>query len=223
MVFRKQQLDFEEVDRRYDELKRLFEAGDITEEDFDAQLRQLMVQDEEGRWWAKSRRSGEWHYYDGIAWFRGTPPGGRPTPRATPSTEERVSEYQPQCEGQGAWWRRKEVLGAIAIVFAGATWIVWALIIAVVSAPAPLTLYLGAFALTQVGTLVGLMGLRMQQGASYRVLATAGFLLASISIAFLLISTVIYLIAPDVIDRIPEWLLYFSMDFYGLGTLDLYL
>lgn len=37
-----------------------------------------MVQDAEGRWWAKHRETGEWHYYDGNAWVRGTPPGYQP-------------------------------------------------------------------------------------------------------------------------------------------------
>jgi hypothetical protein len=31
------------------------------------------VQDDEGRWWVKSRNTGEWHYHDGSAWVEGTP------------------------------------------------------------------------------------------------------------------------------------------------------
>jgi hypothetical protein len=80
MDFGKQQLDFEEVDRRYAKLKQLRQAGDTTEEEFDEQLKQLMVQDDEGRWWAKSRKNGEWHYHDGRSWVRGTPPGYAPQP-----------------------------------------------------------------------------------------------------------------------------------------------
>jgi hypothetical protein len=67
-------VDFQEADRRYVEIKRRHEAGELAQEEFDEQLKQLMVQDEEGRWWAKSRRSGEWHYHDGNRWVRGTPP-----------------------------------------------------------------------------------------------------------------------------------------------------
>jgi beta-lactam-binding protein with PASTA domain len=34
-----------------------------------------MVQDEEGRWWAKHRDTGKWNVFDGITWVEGTPPG----------------------------------------------------------------------------------------------------------------------------------------------------
>jgi beta-lactam-binding protein with PASTA domain len=74
MDFRERGVDFEEVDRRYAQLKRLHEAGEITEEEFDEQLKRSMVQDQGGRWWSKSRKSGEWHYNDGNAWVPGTPP-----------------------------------------------------------------------------------------------------------------------------------------------------
>jgi hypothetical protein len=66
-------VDFQEADRRYVEIKRRHEAGELAQEEFDEQLKQLMVQDEDGRWWAKSRSSGEWHYHDGNSWVRGTP------------------------------------------------------------------------------------------------------------------------------------------------------
>src|SRR5215211_3069084 len=74
MDFRGPERSFEEADRRYAELKRLHEAGEITEEEFDEHLKRSMVQDEGGRWWSKSRQSGEWHYHDGNAWVPGTPP-----------------------------------------------------------------------------------------------------------------------------------------------------
>jgi hypothetical protein len=75
MDFEERNPDFEEADRRYAELKRLFEAGDITEKEFDEQLQRSMVQDQRDRWWAKSRETGEWHYHDGSAWILSTPPG----------------------------------------------------------------------------------------------------------------------------------------------------
>ena len=75
MDFRERGVDFEEVDRRYAQLKRLHEAGEITPEEFDEQLKRSMVQDESGRWWSKSRETGEWHYHDGSAWIAGSPPG----------------------------------------------------------------------------------------------------------------------------------------------------
>jgi hypothetical protein len=77
MDFRDHEIDFGEADRRYAELKRQHDAGTIDDEEFEAQRQRLMVQDDEGRWWAKFGKSGEWHYRDGITWTRGTPPGYR--------------------------------------------------------------------------------------------------------------------------------------------------
>src|SRR3954453_19797917 len=74
MDFKGRQLGFQEADRHYAELKRLLDAGVISDEVFDARLKQLMVQDDEGRWWAKSRNTGTWHYHDGSAWIQDTPP-----------------------------------------------------------------------------------------------------------------------------------------------------
>jgi hypothetical protein len=47
----------------------------------------MMVQDDEGRWWAKSRKTGDWHYYDNNSWIQGTPPGYQ-SDTSDPVTEE---------------------------------------------------------------------------------------------------------------------------------------
>jgi hypothetical protein len=83
--FEDQGVDFREVDRVYLELKQRQESGGLTQEEFDEQLKQLMVQDEEGRWWVKSRKTGEWHYYAGTTWIKDTPPGYEPI-QGGPST-----------------------------------------------------------------------------------------------------------------------------------------
>lgn len=83
-----QGVDFREVDRRYAELKQRQESGGLTQEEFDEQLKQLMVQDEEGRWWVKSRSAGEWYYHDGTDWIKDMPPGYEPLqggPSTTPA------------------------------------------------------------------------------------------------------------------------------------------
>ena len=74
MDFRVRELSFQEADRRYAELTRQRDDGSISDEEFDAQRRQLTVQDDEGRRWAKIGKSGDWHYRDGGAWVRSTPP-----------------------------------------------------------------------------------------------------------------------------------------------------
>ena len=49
-------MDFQEADRRYVDIKRSYESGGLTQEELGEQLKQLMVQDEEGRWWASPAR-----------------------------------------------------------------------------------------------------------------------------------------------------------------------
>ena len=68
MDFDEPRTGFQEADRRYAELKRQRDAGEIDDARFDAELQRLAVQDDEGRWWAKSRETGEWQYNDGGAW-----------------------------------------------------------------------------------------------------------------------------------------------------------
>jgi hypothetical protein len=87
-----QEVDFHEADRRYAEIKRRHEAGTLTDKEFDEQLKELMVQDQEDHWWVKSRTTGEWHYYDGTAWIKDTPPGYEPLQAASrdPSHSESV-------------------------------------------------------------------------------------------------------------------------------------
>jgi len=90
------EIDFQEADRRYAEVKRQLEDGTISTEKFDAERQRLMVQDDEGRWWAKSRNKGEWNYYDGSAWVRDDPPGYQPL--QTPPAQS-VADRQRRLEG----------------------------------------------------------------------------------------------------------------------------
>jgi hypothetical protein len=89
------EIDFREADRRYAELKRQRDAGSISDEEFDVQLQQLIVQDDDGRLWLKIGENGEWHYLDGRVWTPGTPPGYQLPP--TPPTE-RAPDQQSQLE-----------------------------------------------------------------------------------------------------------------------------
>lgn len=81
-----QGVDFQEAERRYAEIKQRHEAGTLTNEEFDEQLKQLMVQDQEGLWWVKSRGTGDWYKHDGTAWIKDTPPGYEPLQAASQVT-----------------------------------------------------------------------------------------------------------------------------------------
>jgi adenine/guanine/hypoxanthine permease len=77
-------MDFHEVDRRYAELKRQHDSGTLSTEEFEAQLEQLMVRDDQGRRWTKSRETGGWHYQDGETWVQGTPSSYQSSPQPPP-------------------------------------------------------------------------------------------------------------------------------------------
>jgi hypothetical protein len=132
--FRGREESFQEADRRYAELTRQRDAGSISDQEFDAQRRQLMVQDDEGRWWAKIGKSGEWHYRDDSTWVRGTPPGYQETiPEPTSSPVETSPPLHPNGVGNGEDggrrlppWIPLAGLGGMALV--GIVLVVWVLV-----------------------------------------------------------------------------------------------
>ena len=94
-------MDFAEADRQYVELKQLCDAGTLSAEAFDQALKELMVQDAQGMWWAKSRNTGEWNYHDAAtgAWIAGQPPVSQPPvapPPVQPVLQPQPHVSQPQ-------------------------------------------------------------------------------------------------------------------------------
>jgi hypothetical protein len=131
--FRGREESFQEADRRYAELTRQRDAGSISDQEFDAQRRQLMVQDDEGRWWAKIGKSGEWHYRDDSTWVRGTPPGYQESIPEPTSSPVQPSPLPPKgVENGGERGRRVPPwilltgLGGIALL--GIVLVVWVLV-----------------------------------------------------------------------------------------------
>lgn len=131
-------MDFREADRRYAELRRQLDTGTINDEEFDDQRRQLMVQDDKGRWWAKSRKTGQWNYRDGDAWIPGTPPDyqrGISEPTTTTNSPAQASSSPRQTEGgekgrnrgkRMPLWIIVSGLGGVALV--GIVLVVWVLV-----------------------------------------------------------------------------------------------
>ena len=118
-----QAMDFQEADRRYAELKQQYEMGEINPEEFDAKLRDMMVQDGNGRWWAKSRSTGEWHYHDGVKFVPGTPPGYRqvasdhPQDSATVQTDDSAGSGTQASGRLAALWIVLGILSSIIALF----------------------------------------------------------------------------------------------------------
>jgi hypothetical protein len=129
--FKEQEIDFREADRRYSDLKRQRAAGTITDEEFEAQRQRLMVLDSEGRWWAKSRETGEWRYHDGSTWIPGTPPGyqedipdtARPQAPAPSPPEDTVA---PRRRRRVPLWIPVVGFGGLALI--GIVVVVWVLV-----------------------------------------------------------------------------------------------
>ncbi len=69
-------MDFKEVESKYFELKGRLESGALTAEQFLAQVRELRVQDDQGRYWAIDAPSGNWLCYDGSNWVPAQAPAG---------------------------------------------------------------------------------------------------------------------------------------------------
>jgi hypothetical protein len=66
--------DFSRVETEFERLKARFESGALTEAEFKSQLEELMIEDEQGRWWILGYESGLWYYHDGKQWVQSEPP-----------------------------------------------------------------------------------------------------------------------------------------------------
>ena len=67
-------MDFSDTERRFRELRKDLDAGEINEQEFEVELRRLQVLDEQGRYWMIGAQSGLWYFYDGEKWVQGEPP-----------------------------------------------------------------------------------------------------------------------------------------------------
>ncbi len=74
-------MDFSRVEAEFHRFKGQFETGALSEAEFKAQLENLMLQDERGRWWMIGYETGQWYYHDGAKWVRSDPPRVEPPAR----------------------------------------------------------------------------------------------------------------------------------------------
>jgi hypothetical protein len=81
---------FRQAKEKFFQLKGQLSTGRITQEQFDAALKDLMVQDEQGRYWMIGADSGKWYLHDGQRWVETQPPTGAPQQiQTTPETYSR--------------------------------------------------------------------------------------------------------------------------------------
>jgi len=68
-------MSFEAIDRRYRELLRAMQAGQLSEDAFLDQVSELTLRDEQGQWWMIGARDGLWYVWQGGQMVQTTPPG----------------------------------------------------------------------------------------------------------------------------------------------------
>ncbi len=69
---------FKKAEDDYFRLKGQLAAGRITQSQFEAGLKDLMVQDEQGQYWMLGVESAKWYVHDGKNWVEAQPPSGSP-------------------------------------------------------------------------------------------------------------------------------------------------
>jgi len=105
----------EDVKKQFHELKSSFEAGTITEEEFQARIKELLSQDDRGNYWAIGSKTEKWYRYDDGDWVPDSPPpallpvGGEMTP---PGIEE-VPPVPAEKRAVG----NRLILGLVSVLF----------------------------------------------------------------------------------------------------------
>ncbi len=86
-------MSYSEIEARYRDLKAQFDAGTLSEDDFKARLQELMIQDDQGRWWIIGYETGQWYVHDGEQWAQAEPPTPpAPVEPLQPETSARPKE-----------------------------------------------------------------------------------------------------------------------------------
>jgi hypothetical protein len=65
---------FVEVEHRFAALQAQYQAGELDETVYDAELQKLVIEDEADGYWMLGAESGAWYWYDGNQWIRRDPP-----------------------------------------------------------------------------------------------------------------------------------------------------
>jgi hypothetical protein len=124
-------MDFARVEAEFKRLKAQFERGALTEAEFKAQLEELMIEDEQGRWWILGYETGQWYVHDGEQWVQQEPPRAAPGPAAAHPPPPGATELMPDAQPRPAEAvRSRPVLGLklgrdnVSVLLITAGWLV---------------------------------------------------------------------------------------------------
>jgi hypothetical protein len=70
----KMENQFKQVAEAFNKIKKKFQRGEISQQEFIDQLKKLRIKDSEGRFWMIGVKSGSWYYFDGKDWVESKPP-----------------------------------------------------------------------------------------------------------------------------------------------------
>jgi hypothetical protein len=65
---------FKSVEQEFEQLRDKFRKKEISESDFKQKLKELRLQDGDGRFWTIGAQTGKWYYFDGDDWIEAKPP-----------------------------------------------------------------------------------------------------------------------------------------------------
>lgn len=65
---------FKNVEKEFKQLRDEFKRKKLSEPDFKKRLKELRLQDKDGRFWTIGAQTGKWYYFDGNDWTESKPP-----------------------------------------------------------------------------------------------------------------------------------------------------
>lgn len=65
---------FKNVEKEFQQLRDEFDRKRLSEPDFKKKLKELRLQDQDGRFWTIGAQTGKWYYFDGNDWVEAKPP-----------------------------------------------------------------------------------------------------------------------------------------------------
>jgi hypothetical protein len=65
---------FKDIEQAFNDLKKKFQAGEISRQEFVEAMKKLRLKDEQGRFWMIGAQSGKWYFFEGKDWVQSEPP-----------------------------------------------------------------------------------------------------------------------------------------------------
>jgi len=65
---------FRDIEQAFNELKKKFQGGEVSRQQFIEEMKKLRLKDEQGRFWMIGAQTGKWYFFDGKDWVVSQPP-----------------------------------------------------------------------------------------------------------------------------------------------------